>query len=257
MSARLLVLSPAHTQTRGPTPLGHLATLKYRKVSGARGETPGVVMGALGSVARSRRPCRGRCCSARTPSRGRSGGSSIRRSRRPRRGCGGRGRGWRGTRKRSIRRYNAAVRRRLPRILLNAATALSVALCLGTIVLWVRSYWQQYDVAATRTWRDGGEVLATTAGIRSEPGRLNFARGADVRSGRAVRPQDLQLPERAHAHTHWAWGSRPASPRPAPNAAAADGPSWTWWGLPRTRRLQGGRPNALRFSTAITRMPYY
>jgi hypothetical protein len=41
-------------------------------------------------------------------------------------------------------------RRRLPRILLNAATAVSLVLCLTTVVLWVRSYWRwEYVVYGT------------------------------------------------------------------------------------------------------------
>jgi hypothetical protein len=54
------------------------------------------------------------------------------------------------TRKRSSHRYNAAVRPRLPRLLLNAATAVSLVLFAAVAVPWVRSY----HIAEGYAWAD-------------------------------------------------------------------------------------------------------
>jgi hypothetical protein len=52
-------------------------------------------------------------------------------------------------------RYNSVAMRRLLRILLNAATVLSLMLCLGTLVLWARSYWHLDRVTFTHDFVPG------------------------------------------------------------------------------------------------------
>src|SRR4051812_795079 len=62
---------------------------------------------------------------------------------------------------RSVGRYNAAVRR-FPRILLNLATAVSLVLCVATVVLAVRSFSRAYGIV---WWRvDGNGSLYLVSG---------------------------------------------------------------------------------------------
>src|SRR5436305_804989 len=65
-------------------------------------------------------------------------------------------------------RYNPHVKRLL-RILLNAATAVSLVLCVATIVLWVRGYWGADGVEGRTA---GGWRAVRSAGGAVEVGLL-------------------------------------------------------------------------------------
>jgi hypothetical protein len=102
-------------------------------------------------------------------------------------------------------------RRRLPRLLLNAATVASLVLCLVTLGLWVRSYW----ISDRVLWR-----------------------GAIVPDGDADRPAFLIRVNRGRLSFHWdgpiaaypysyteerSWTREPPSPDKPP-------PRQWWWG---------------------------
>jgi hypothetical protein len=55
-------------------------------------------------------------------------------------------------------------RRRLPRILLNAATAVSLVLCAATVALWVRSYFVA-DIVERGTWERADELRLTRGAV--------------------------------------------------------------------------------------------
>jgi hypothetical protein len=62
--------------------------------------------------------------------------------------------------------------RRLPRILLNALTALSLILFVATVALWVGSYWVAYDVAFVgRHWCLAGANAREGLAVNWESGR--------------------------------------------------------------------------------------
>jgi hypothetical protein len=110
-------------------------------------------------------------------------------------------------------------RRRLPRILLNAATVASLVLCVATAVVWVRSYWaadwlgyngdeHAYWIAHTRGRLMGARVLIGYHSDRRWHARLPdgidlddlgplvqtaFDRGGFILMCEDVRPTDLLL----------------------------------------------------------------
>ena len=81
--------------------------------------------------------------------------------------------------------YNPAMRRRrrLSRILLNAATVASLVLCVATLVLWVRSRWYIFAVACSIPRRTGTDVVDTSYRVFGVPGRLGFVRGVYTHVG--------------------------------------------------------------------------
>jgi hypothetical protein len=64
--------------------------------------------------------------------------------------------------------------RRPLRILLNAATVLSLVLCVATAGLWVRSYWRFDDLGANSTWRDASGFTQRVIRLGSNKGRFLF-----------------------------------------------------------------------------------
>jgi hypothetical protein len=74
---------------------------------------------------------------------------------------------------------------RLSRILLNAATVLSLVLCVAAVVLWVRSYWRSDDVQWARYVRqtevargeEQGAWVYATIDVRSNRGRVSVEWG--------------------------------------------------------------------------------
>jgi hypothetical protein len=67
-----------------------------------------------------------------------------------------------------------AMRRRLLRILLNAATVLSLLLCVATIVLWVRSYWVGSYLRCVANWDPGHMQNQEDWTAMSCTGELNY-----------------------------------------------------------------------------------
>jgi hypothetical protein len=64
--------------------------------------------------------------------------------------------------------------RRLLRILLNAATVLSLVLCVAMAVLWVRGYWTTDRLIRTSAWPIGTGVEARTMDVIARRGRLGI-----------------------------------------------------------------------------------
>src|SRR5690349_10197500 len=113
-------------------------------------------------------------------------------------------------------RYNPAIVSGVLRILVNAATLLSLLLCITTIVLWVRSYlaadWYccplKRDVADEPN-DDWG--LATQLVILSSRGKVRFHRGemqprhAGATGLASTRPAPPLLSPRRTLRTDWSW----------------------------------------------------
>src|SRR5205807_5271986 len=65
----------------------------------------------------------------------------------------------------SCRKVSCRAMRRLFRILLNAATVLSLLLCVATVVLWLRSYWvsDEWRYSRVRRFPTGAEQRTDSA----------------------------------------------------------------------------------------------
>jgi hypothetical protein len=72
------------------------------------------------------------------------------------------------------------MRRRLPRILLNAATVLSLVLCAACVVLWVRSQWVTDLWRSYRVDRAGSPAGAREAAVATYRSGLAFRVATDV-----------------------------------------------------------------------------
>src|SRR4051812_35342100 len=89
--------------------------------------------------------------------------------------------------------------RRLYCILLNTAAALSLALAIAVVVLWVRSYVVTDSIYRTRWWSDGREHNESAWWLFAGRGRVGVAhrRQRDVQPSAALYPHYLAGPWRA------------------------------------------------------------
>jgi hypothetical protein len=107
-------------------------------------------------------------------------------------------------------RYNCTVRRFL-RILFNAATVLSLVLCVATAALWVRSYWRLDTFAWTRPPRPGAESLfvyldSGSGGMMTGIGLLSYGWASEQPSGWDWRRDDHRPVSYAGGRTANRWG---------------------------------------------------
>jgi hypothetical protein len=116
---------------------------------------------------------------------------------------------------------------RLPRILLNAATALSLILFVATVVLWVRSYFASdwYCFPAERVMADDpadDSGLVTQLVVRSSRGKVQVLRNETV-------------PHRIEPTGHGS--TRPVPPSVSPQRSLPTDRSWRFGGIERFHRL--------------------
>jgi len=113
-------------------------------------------------------------------------------------------------------RYNSAIVKRLFRVLLNAATVLSLLLCAATVLLWVRSYFASdwYCFPARRVVGDDRKEdwgLATQLVIRSNRGKVQFlwqetaAHRAEPTGRASTRPAPGLMSRQRTLSTDWSW----------------------------------------------------
>ena len=105
--------------------------------------------------------------------------------------------------------------KRLRRILLNAATALSLLLCVATAVLWVRSYWATDNVSRAVVRDDGNTWESAWAGATAGRGGLYVYR-VDAGPLTDRSPAALSSARSSHpAGLGWQWhvAEDPSDPR--------------------------------------------
>jgi hypothetical protein len=133
------------------------------------------------------------------------------------------------------------MRRRLPRILLNAATAVSLGLCVATTLLWVRSYWR-VDFAE-RIWPDAVVQVWSTSGLVALTRHDLSGRGYPAMpwswTSEPHGRDDQDLP--GWNHLRFGWERRPRGgilfvPHWAVAVGAGILPAWRVVGVTRRRR---------------------
>jgi hypothetical protein len=104
-----------------------------------------------------------------------------------------------------------AVRRRLVKLAFNLAAAVSLALCVATAALWVRSYWRGYGIAYSSSRAEGGEMNIRRFEALSSSGRLVVSSAAtDYLSLLPARPGERLFSVRTSQPQGWNWGAFPA-----------------------------------------------
>jgi hypothetical protein len=135
------------------------------------------------------------------------------------------------------------MRRRLPRILLNAATGLSAALCVATATLWVRSYYRSDSVTRHRAVPSSGVAgvdWEDHVSVVSDGGRLGYVlRRVGAQGGH--RHEYIHPARVASGLPYWTFQASEMPP-----------PGWLGW----AREVESARFGPVRWARGRSASPY-